>query len=179
MQDSIINTVEKYTLSKVGSVPSKILFVSVKEQKMYHIQSSKIVKTYTISTSKYGEGNVSGSKKTPIGLHKIRQKYGGKTPKNGKLIGRVFYGKIATIYSDATRSKTDDITSRVLWLGGMEKGINKGNNVDSYRRYIYIHGTSEEGILGQKASHGCIRMKNSEVIALYSLIKIGTLVLIL
>jgi lipoprotein-anchoring transpeptidase ErfK/SrfK len=95
------------------------------------------------------------------------------------MIGRVFYGQIATIYSDTTTSKTDDITSRILWLSGYEKDINKGGDVDSYERFIYIHGTSEEGKIGTPASHGCIRMLNKDVIELYSMTKIGTKVLIL
>jgi len=95
------------------------------------------------------------------------------------MIGRVFYGHIANIFSDETKSKTDDITSRIFWLEGLENGKNKGKGIDSFRRYIYIHGTSEEGRLGKPASHGCIRMKNNEVIDLYKTIAIGTLVLIL
>ena len=93
--------------------------------------------------------------------------------------GRVYYGNIANIYIDTTKSKTDDVTSRVLWLEGLEYGINKGVGIDSFKRYIYIHGTSEEGRLGTPASHGCIRMKNKEVIELYKIIEVGTLVLIL
>ena len=93
--------------------------------------------------------------------------------------GRVFYGDIATIYTDETKSKTDDITSRIFWLEGLEKGKNKGKGIDSFSRYIYIHGTSEEGRLGTPASHGCIRMKNKAVIDLYKKIEVGTLVLIL
>ena len=95
------------------------------------------------------------------------------------MIGRVFYGNIATIIHDTSRSKTDDVTSRILWLDGQEQGYNKGGNVDSYTRYIYIHGTSEEGRLGTPSSHGCIRMKNKDIIELYDKIKLGTLVLIL
>ena len=75
------------------------------------------------------------------------------------MIGRVFYGQIANIYEDTTSSKTDDITSRIPWLNGLEEGVNKGDGIDSYQRYIYIHGTSEEGKIGSPASHGCIRMK--------------------
>ena len=95
------------------------------------------------------------------------------------MIGRIFTGEIATIYTDTRRSPTDDITSRILWLEGLEEGINKGEGIDSFKRYIYIHGTSEEGRLGMPASHGCIRMKNKEVIDLFKLIEVGTLVLIL
>jgi lipoprotein-anchoring transpeptidase ErfK/SrfK len=157
----------------------EILFVCIKEQKLYHIKDDKIVKEYVISSSAYGIGSEAGSNKTPLGLHKVKQKYGEKTPINGRLVGRVFYGEIATIYTDNSTSKTDDITSRIFWIEGLEKGKNKGKGIDSYKRYIYIHGTSEEGRLGSPASHGCIRMKNKEVIDLYSLIEVGTLVLIL
>ena len=95
------------------------------------------------------------------------------------MLGRVFYSQIATIHNDKTQSKTDDITSRILWLEGIEQGKNKGVGMDSYLRYIYIHGTSEEGRLGTPASHGCIRMKNKDVIDLYNKVEVGTLVLIL
>jgi hypothetical protein len=157
----------------------ELLFVSIKEQKLYHIKHDTIIKEYIISSSAYGTGSEAGSNKTPLGLHKVTQKYGDKTPINGRMTGRVFYGNIASIYTDETKSKTDDVTSRILWLEGLEKGKNKGEGIDSYKRYIYIHGTSEEGRLGRPASHGCIRMKNKEVIDLYKLIEVGTLVLIL
>ena len=157
----------------------EILFVCIEEQKLYHIKGDKIVKEYIISSSVYGTGNEAGSNKTPLGLHKVKQKYGEKTPKNGRMIGRVFYGEIATIYIDESKSKTDDITSRIFWLEGLEEKKNKGKGIDSYKRYIYIHGTSEEGRLGKPASHGCIRMKNKEVIDLYKIVEVGTLVLIL
>ena len=157
----------------------EILFVSIKEQKLYHIKNDKIIKEYIISSSAYGIGSAAGSNKTPLGLHKVKQKYGEKTPINGRMVGRVFYGEIATIYTDDSKSETDDITSRIFWLEGLEKEKNKGKGIDSYKRYIYIHGTSEEGRLGSPASHGCIRMKNKEVIDLYNLIEVGTLVLIL
>jgi len=158
---------------------SELLFVSIENQKMYHIKEGAIVKKYIISSSEYGTGSEAGSNKTPLGLHKVKEKYGDETPINGRMIGRVFYGQIATLYNDTTKSKTDDVTSRIFWLEGLEKGKNKGEGIDSYKRYIYIHGTSEEGRLGRPASHGCIRMKNNEVIDLYKTIAIGTLVLIL
>ena len=95
------------------------------------------------------------------------------------MIGRKFTGEIAKIFSDKTISDTDDITTRILWLSGLEEGLNKGKNIDSFKRYIYIHGTSEEGRLGIPSSHGCIRMKNKDVIDLYKKVEVGTLVLIL
>ena len=177
-QNSIIERINNYLDSK-NAFANEVLYVSIKQQKLYHIQNDSIIKEYIISSSAYGIGSKAGSNKTPIGLHSIKEKYGDNTPINGRMTGRVFYGDIATIYTDETKSKTDDVTSRIFWLEGMEKGKNKGKGIDSFSRYIYIHGTSEEGRLGKPASHGCIRMKNKEVIDLYKLIEVGTLVLIL
>lgn len=176
-QTEIITKIDNYLNKDIKY--DNLLFVSIENQKMYRIQSKDIIETYDISTSKYGIGNQMGSNKTPTGLHKINSKYGHKTPVNGRMIGRVFYGQIAKIFSDTTTSKTDDITSRILWLEGLENGINKGDNIDSYKRYIYIHGTSEEGRIGIPSSHGCVRMKNKDVIDLFNEVAIGTFVLIL
>ena len=158
---------------------NEVIFVSIEKQKLYHIKNNKIISEFIISSSAYGTGNKAGSNKTPLGLHKVKEKYGENTPINGRMQGRVYYGEIAAIYKDNTKSKTDDVTTRILWLEGLEDGRNKGKGIDSFRRYIYIHGTSEEGRLGIPASHGCIRMKNKEVIDLYNKVAIGTLVLIL
>jgi hypothetical protein len=174
-----VQTAYTYTQNKKNTIYKELLYVSVKTQKMHHIINNKIVKTYVISSAEKGVGNNKNSHQTPIGLHSVKEKHGDKTPLFGRMIGRVFYGQIATIHNDSSRSKADDVTTRVLWLSGEEDGINKGGNVDSYRRYIYIHGTSEEGRLGIPASHGCIRMKNTEVLELYNKIALGTKVLIL
>ena len=177
-QEQMIEIAKNYIENKCDKSFDEVLLVSVKDQKMYHIKQGEVLSEYVISSSVYGEGSKDGSNKTPLGLHKVKSKFGDKTPINGKMIGRVFYGKITTIYTGNSKSKTDDVLSRILWLDGMEEGLNKGDGIDSYSRYIYIHGTSEEGQLGKPASHGCIRMKNKEVIELYDKIKIGTLVLI-
>jgi len=178
-QDRMLEKVEKYITQRYDNRYDELLYVNILEQKMYLIKQNEIVNTFIISSSENGTGSKSGSNKTPIGLHKIKEKIGHETPIYGRMIGRKFYGEIAKIYYDKTRSKTDDITSRILWLEGIEDGLNKGFSIDSYKRYIYIHGTSEEGLLGIPSSHGCIRMGNKEVIELYDIIKIGTLVLIL
>ncbi len=174
-QDAIIKKAESYLAEDF----QELVFISIKKQKLYHIKNNKIVNKYIISSSKYGVGNQEGSNKTPLGLHKIKEKHGEKTPINGRMIGRIFYGNIAKIYTDKTQSKTDDITTRILWLEGLEKGKNLGPGIDSYERYIYIHGTSEEGKLGEPASNGCIRMKNKDIFDLYKRLEVGTLVLIL
>ena len=174
-----VEMINDHCKSKYGQQFKELIYVSIKNQKLYHISDNTINNKYTISSAKKGIGNIRNSDKTPIGLHYIKEKYGQKTPVNGRMIARKFEGLIATIYQDTSSSKTDDITSRILWLAGLEEGINKGGNVDSYQRYIYIHGTSEEGKLGTPASHGCIRMSNLDVINLFDKVKEGTKVLIL
>lgn len=174
-QNKILQQVENYIYTE----PSTVLFISIENQELYYIRNKTVVNTFIISSSKYGTGNENGSNKTPLGIHKVKEKHGEDTPLNGIMVGRIFNGKIAKVYHDTTRSKTDDITTRILWLEGMEEGKNKGIGIDSYKRYIYIHGTSEEGRLGMPASHGCIRMKNKDIIDLYRIIEVGTLVLIL
>ncbi len=155
------------------------LFVSLKSQKMYRFRNWETLNVYTISGAKAGAGCKSGSNQTPIGLHFVAEKYGDEVPLGGILKARKYTGEIAEIYTDDTDVNTDFVTTRILWLKGEEKGINLGGNTDSYSRYIYIHGTPEEGLLGRPASHGCIRMKNQEVIDLYNETQTGEKVLIL
>lgn len=155
------------------------LLVSLKEQKMYRVRNWTAINTYIISGAKAGAGCKSGSNQTPTGLHFVAEKYGDDVPLGGILKARKYTGEIAEIYTDETDVKTDFVTTRILWLKGEEKGINAGGNVDSYSRYIYIHGTPEEGLLGKPASHGCIRMKNQEVTELFDVTSVGEKVLII
>ena len=164
-----------YPALKTGN----LLYVSLAEQKMYRVINNSITDTYTISGAKNGAGCQAGSNKTPTGLHSVAAKHGDNVPLAGILKSRVYNGKVSPIYTEAIDVETDDVTTRILWLKGEEKGINQGGKVDSYNRYIYIHGTPEEGLLGNPASHGCIRMRNEEVISLYDMTEVGTLVLIL
>ena len=100
---------------------------------------------------------------------------GDEVPIGGRFIGRQYYGEIFPIYSDVKQKVSEDvIQTRILWLTGLEEGKNKGGSVDSFSRYIYIHGTPEEWLLGEKASKGCIRMSNKDVIELFSLVRKGT-----
>ena len=174
-QENIINSAKEYIKQDF----QELLFVSVSSQEMYHIKNQKIVKKYQISSSKFGTGNKKDSNQTPLGLHRIKHKYGNNVPINGIFKGRIFNGKIANIHKDNTKSAEDDITSRLFWLEGLEKNINKGKDIDSFNRYIYIHGTSEEGRIVTPSSNGCIRMKNKDIVKLYDLVEINTLVLIL
>jgi lipoprotein-anchoring transpeptidase ErfK/SrfK len=155
-----------------------IIYISVKHQKLYLADKNKIIKEYTISTAKNGVGSKQNSMKTPLGLHTIKHKIGHNAPKNTIFISRRNTGKTAKIYYQGD-APADYVTSRIMWLKGMEPGKNKGRGIDSYKRFIYIHGTAEEGKLGTPASHGCIRMSNNDVIELFDLVKEGTPVLIL
>lgn len=122
---------------------------------------------YPVSTSRYGIGNIENSNKTPLGAHAIKYMTGEGVPAGGIFRFRQYTGKIADIYSDMTDTEDDYVTTRIMHLEGMEEGINRGGNVDSYERHIYIHGTHEEGRIGIPSSHGCIRMHNNDVIELY------------
>ena len=103
---------------------------------------------------------------------------GNDVPKNTIFISRINTKRQADIIHKEESSDDDYVTTRIMWLDGQEDGINKGKGVDSYNRYIYIHGTHEEGLIGQKASHGCIRMFNSDVIELFNKVNKGTKVYI-
>ena len=106
------------------------------------------------------------------------KRQGHNAPINTIFTARVNTQKKAKIQKDPDNTDDDFVTSRILWLDGLEEGINRGPGVDSYNRYIYIHGTHEEGLIGQKASHGCIRMFNNDVIELFEIVKEGTKVYI-
>jgi len=163
-----------------NSPQDPIIVISASEQKLYLIKHNKVVSSHLISTAEAGLGSRAGSNKTPLGVHRVSQKFG-----KGAKLGTIFKArqntrKVAKILTQlGARSNADNVTSRILWLSGMEAGINKGGKVDSHSRYIYIHGTDEEGRLGKPASHGCIRMKNTAVINLFEQVPVGTLVVII
>ena len=151
--------------------------ISISKQKLFLINNDGIVTEYNISSSAYGEGSLEGSFKTPLGKHIVKKMIGQDVPYGGRLIGRVYQGEIYPIYfQDNVIVQEDVVQSRIIWLDGLEEGVNRGAGIDSFQRYIYIHGTPEEWRLGQKASKGCIRMSNKDVIELFSLISAGTLV---
>ena len=158
---------------------NEYLYVSIKKQRLYHIQQKEVMGEYVISPPDKGAGAEQHSEKTPTGLHSINNKIGDGVPPGGIFINRSYSGKTTRIYTDRTSTGNDEVTTRILWLAGEEQGVNKGGDKDSYARHIYIHGTPEEGLLGAPASHGCIRMKNNEVIELYQHASKGMYVIIL
>ncbi len=164
--------------SVITYAESAYIEVDISEQRLYLIENSLIKASYPISTSKYGEGNIENSFKTPLGKHSIKEMIGEEAEINTIFTSRINTKRSATIIDKFEDTDNDYVTSRIMWLDGEEDGLNKGGNVDSFRRYIYIHGTHEEGLIGTKASHGCIRMFNYDVIELFNLVNIGTKVLI-
>ena len=163
-------------LEKIESIESSyeyldtLLYVDIPSQQMFFIKKGEIVNIYSISSSYYGTGNKVNSLMTPLGKHEIYKKLGENLPENAILKGRVWNGAIADIIKEPIDTDFDHVTSRILWLDGLEEGKNKGPGIDSRERYIYIHGTAEEGLIGKPASDGCIRMYNKDVIELFDLI---------
>jgi lipoprotein-anchoring transpeptidase ErfK/SrfK len=153
------------------------IIVDISEQKLYlhcnYRNGKKEVKIYPVSTSKYGIGSEAGSNKTPLGLHTIENKIGYDAAPNTIFKARRNTGRKAIINKPGSG---DLVTSRIMWLKGLEPGKNSGRGIDSYRRYIYIHGTGEENKIGEIASHGCIRMYNTDVIDLFDRVDEGTTV---
>ena len=132
-------------------------------------------RSYAISTAANGMGNRLDSFKTPFGIHRIRQKIGGGEPRGMIFEAREPLGEIA---GNLDNRDKDEITSRILWLDGLEEGVNKGGAYDTFSRFIYIHGTSDEKRIGKPVSAGCIRMKNDDVIELFNDVLVDDIVLI-
>jgi lipoprotein-anchoring transpeptidase ErfK/SrfK len=132
------------------------------------------IRRYPVSTARNGVGERDGSGCTPRGRHRIRARIGAGAPLGTVFRGRRPTGEIWTPELAAVNPGRDWILSRILWLCGEEPGFNRGGQVDSMRRYIYIHGTGEDQPMGEPRSHGCIRMRNRDVIELFELIRAGT-----
>lgn len=139
--------------------------VSVSQQKLYlRNELGDVLKTYTISTSKFGLGSEHGSNKTPLGRFAIADKIG-----DGAALGEIIESRIRTGKTGAESDPKDHVETRILWLDGLD-----AENASTHERYIYIHGTNSESKLGTKASWGCVRMSNRDVIELFDKVKVGT-----
>ncbi len=133
---------------------------------------------WPVSTARNGAGEQEGSECTPRGRHRVRARIGAGQPRCAVFRGRRPTGEIWTPALGRQEPGRDWILSRILWLCGCEPGRNRHGRVDTMRRYIYIHGTAEEELLGTPASHGCVRMANDDVIALFEQVPAGCPVLI-
>lgn len=155
------------------------LNVSLEDQTLTLLdERGGVVARYSVSTALNGAGEQNGSGCTPMGKHYIRAKIGGKLPANTVLRARRPTGEIYTPELAAKHPDRDWILSRILWLCGLEPGKNRGFGVDTFRRFIYIHGTPDAEPMGLALSHGCIRMRNDDVIELFDCVQPGMLVTI-
>ena len=150
--------------------------VSLGEQRLELLGLAGTVHSYAISTSRYGAGEMRESLKTPRGRHLVRAKIGAGQPVNAVFRGRRPTGEIYSAELAAAHPDRDWILTRILWLSGTEVGRNRLGNVDTMRRYIYIHGAPDEAMLGTPASIGCIRMSNHDVVDLFAAVPVGTVV---
>lgn len=152
------------------------LEIDLRSQLLRVHADGRLVREYPVSTARNGAGEINGSGCTPRGLHRVRARIGA-----GCAPGTVFRARRPTgeIWSPALSEKypgRDWILSRILWLSGTERGRNRLGCVDTFRRYIYIHGTPDNVALEQPSSHGCVRMRNADVIELFDHVPTGTLV---
>jgi L,D-transpeptidase YbiS len=148
-------------------MPQRQLRIELSHQRLICLEDGRTLALYPVSTSRAGPGEKRDSGCTPRGRHRIRLKIGEGAPENTVFVARRPTGEL---YSDSlgeSEPERDWILSRILWLTGMEPGFNRGGEVDTLRRFIYIHGTPEEALIGMPVSHGCIRMRNRDLIKLF------------
>ena len=151
----------------------QFIMISAVEQLMYCYEKDEMIKTYSVSTGKNGLGELSGSECTPRGWHCVHSIIGLDNLINSVFVGRQWTGEIYNSELALKYPHRDWILTRIMQLDGLELGRNKGGDVDSLQRYIYIHGTPDTTLLGKPGSHGCIRMRNMDIIELAKWIKIG------
>jgi len=154
--------------------PALEIVVSLTRQALQLARGGQVEREFPVSTSRYGPGERLGSLCTPRGLHVVRAKIGRGLPVGAVLRGRRPTGQVYSAELRRAEPRRDWILSRILWLSGLEPGRNRLRDVDSMRRYIYIHGTPDHEPMGVPFSHGCIRMRNADVCWLFDAIPVGT-----
>lgn len=144
----------------------RLVRVNIPRQQVEVVEEGDVIWSAPVSTSKFGLGEESGSFKTPRGKFSIAEKIG-----DGEPLGRVFKSRVSTdqIWNAGENSDEDLILTRILWLQGDEP-----ENASTHERYIYFHGTNHEGEMGLAASHGCIRLRNKDILELFDLVEVGT-----
>jgi len=148
-----------------------MLKIDASKQRLFLLDANdNLLAEYPISTAANGLGEQKNSFKTPRGRHQVRAKIGGGMPVNTIFKGRRPTGEI---YQNGMGHKQDWILTRILWLSGLMPGFNRLGDVDTMQRYIYIHGTADEAQIGKPVSHGCIRMRNHDILELYNHVQIG------
>ncbi|HVY05119.1 MAG TPA: L,D-transpeptidase [Burkholderiales bacterium] len=152
----------------------KSIRISIADQALELREAGRTLKRYRVSTAKNGAGERNGSFRTPRGRHIVRAKIGRGAPENTVFVRRRPTGEIFSPELDASSPGRDWMLTRLLWLSGCERGFNRLGEVDTMRRYIYIHGSPDSRTMGEPGSIGCIRMHNRDVIELFDAIEAGT-----
>lgn len=152
----------------------KIIINIAQQQLELRDGRGEISKCYLISSARKGTGQQNGSFCTPLGKHVIRAKIGAGQPVNTVFIKRRPTGELYSTELEQQYPQRDWILTRILWLSGCEPGFNRLGNVDTMRRYIYIHGSPDRVEMGKPGSIGCIRMRNRELLELFDLVEVGT-----
>jgi len=147
---------------------SNLIEISIRDQRLSLKRGDNVLRSYPISSSRFGVGSEGGSFKTPLGQFRVAEKIG-----HNAEAGTIFQGRRPLGPGDPLPETEDFITSRILWLDGTEE-----HNANTRDRFIYIHGTKHEDTIGQPDSHGCIRMRNSDIIELFDLVDQDTTILI-
>jgi lipoprotein-anchoring transpeptidase ErfK/SrfK len=146
----------------------RTIHISIRDQRLTVKEGETPISTYPVSTSRFGVGTEEGSMKTPTGRFRVVEKIGGDRP-----IGTVFRSRVPLGPDDPPLPTDDLVMSRILWLDGLDE-----HNANTRERFVYIHGTKHEDKIGSPASHGCVRMRNSDVVELFELVDDGTPVII-
>jgi hypothetical protein len=153
-----------------------VLRIELSRQTLSLYQADSAVRTYPVSTALNGPGERFSSGCTPRGWHRIRLKIGAGCPRDTVFVGRRPSGEIYSPALAAAQPGRDWILTRILWLTGLEPGRNRGGAVDTLRRFIYIHGTPDSEPMEVPRSHGCVRMRNGDLLELFERVDNGTLV---
>lgn len=144
-----------------------LLHISLADQCLYGFAQGQLCLRLPVSTAMNGAGERNGSGCTPRGLHQVRAKIGASLPQGAVLRGRRWTGEIWTPVLHAQFPGRDWILTRILWLSGCEPGFNRLGPVDTFRRYIYLHGTPDSEPMGVALSHGCVRLRNADLLHLF------------
>ena len=147
--------------------PLDLLHISIADQRLYGFADGQLVVRLPVSTALNGPGELSGSNCTPRGRHQVRAKIGYGLPLGAVLRGRRWTGEVWSEALDVQFPGRDWILTRILWLSGCEPGFNRLGEVDTFRRYIYLHGTPDTQPMGVPLSHGCVRLRNADLLDLY------------
>ncbi|MBL9190077.1 MAG: L,D-transpeptidase [Opitutaceae bacterium] len=164
--------------ARLGIKPGeRVLAVRISTATLQFYRRGELVRSFGVSTSKRPPSNVKNSLGTPRGLHEIAERIGAGQPPGMVFKGRVPTGRDFHEYLSRHPDAGDNlITGRILWLRGLEPGVNRGGDVDTYERYVYIHGTNHEDRIGEPMSSGCVLMRNLDLVQLYEEVRAGDLV---